>query len=213
MARKKPFAFDETYHVYNRGVEKRTVFKNEADYSRMMILLLLCNSIKPVRLRNTLRKYQGRTLVKLREIFEYECPEEKIVDILAYCLMPNHFHIILHDKTEGGISRFLQKILTAYTMYFNKRYERTGVLFEGRSKSQHIADDAYELQVFEYVHSNPIALVDPSWKETGIITDKKSVRKFMETYPYCSYRDGVNNRPEGSILSKDCIPDFKTPRN
>ncbi|MAJ97629.1 hypothetical protein CL644_01995 [bacterium] len=193
MSRSIPFEINETYHVYNRGIEKRVTFESEPDYIRMMLLLLVANSSHPVTIRNLLRNYQGRTLVQLAKIFKEEVPEDKIVDVLAYCLMPNHIHLVLSQRVEGGISKYLQKVLTAYTMYFNKKYERTGVLFQGTTKSQHIDDESQYLHIFDYVHKNPISLIQSDWKEKGV-RDKKKVLTFLEEYQYGSYRDFTNEK-------------------
>ena len=209
MSRSIPFEINETYHVYNRGVEKRNIFESESDYVRMMLLLLVCNSTNSVQIRNMLRPYQGRTLAGMAGFFEKETPKNKIVDVLAYCLMPNHFHLVLHERSEGGISKYIQKILTAYTMYFNKKYDRNGVLFQGMTKSQHIDNEAQYLHIFDYVHKNPISLIQHDWKEKGV-KDKKRVRTFLEEYQYGSYRDFMDKQSATrSILSFNGNNNFK----
>ena len=117
MSRKIIFSLGENYHIYNRGNDKRVTFQNKTDYDRFIALLYLCNSVKNIRLSD----YPKVKLEKLLDIKR----GETIVDIGAYCLMPNHFHLLIHEKTENGISKFMQKLLTAYTMYFNKKNERT----------------------------------------------------------------------------------------
>ena len=89
------------------------------------------------------------------DVFEYD-RGEPIVKILAYCLMPNHFHLLIEEIKEGGISKFMQKLQTGYTMYFNKKFERSGVLFQGRFKSRHADSGNYARYLFSYVHLNPI---------------------------------------------------------
>ena len=128
MYRKTPFAEKEHYHIYSRGVEKRKIFLNEKDYYRFTALLYIMNQNLPFRMDNFLQKN------KLENIFEEE-KEKPLVSILSYCLMPNHFHLILYEHTENGISKFMGKLLTAYSMYFNKKYAHSGVLFQGRFKS------------------------------------------------------------------------------
>lgn len=203
MTRKVPFAPNENYHVFNRGVEKRDVFLDENDYMRMSLLLFLCNDVVPVRLTKTLKHYQGPTLIFLKEK-----QENPLVDIYAYCLMPNHFHLVLRELVDGGAALFLQKLLTAYTMYFNKKYDRTGVLFQGKTKSEHLDTDSYFRHIFAYVHLNPAELIDPGWKQTGL-KNKKKTQKFMRSYEYSSYYDYyVSKRPESEILNMKDAPDF-----
>jgi putative transposase len=108
MSNREKLAPGSFYHVYNRGTEKRKIFLVEKDYSRFLASLFLCNSKNPADL-----KLQGSTLYELLS----NNRGETLVDICAYCLMPNHFHLLLHEKTEGGISKFMQKLQTAYTMY------------------------------------------------------------------------------------------------
>ena len=163
------FAVGEFYHVYNRGTDKRKIFLSQADYQRFIILLYLANSNQPVRIdlrRNSVEK-----------LFEADRGKD-LVDIGAYCLMPNHFHILLKEKVENGISLFMQKITTAYTMYFNKKHERSGVLFQGVFKSEHLATDNYLKYIYSYIHLNPVKLIEPTWRENGI-KNKLKVKKFL----------------------------------
>lgn len=200
MERKIPFAIGEHYHIYNRGVEKRVVFQNDVDHQRFILLLLLANSMAPVRIANTMRNYseQGRSLLK---VFNDEIPEERLVDVLAYCLMPNHFHVVLRERTEGGISKFMGKVMTGYSMYFNKKYGRSGVLFQGRFQAKHIDEDAYLRHIFAYVHLNPVDLYTSGWKESGRVNRKYAI-EFLKTYRYSSFADYFQKeRPERNILS------------
>src|SRR3989338_5483185 len=100
--------------------------------------------------------------------------------------MPNHFHLLLKEIEMGGISQFMGKLSTAYSMYFNKKYERTGSLFEGRFKSSRIANDNYLHYLFAYIHLNPIKLIEPMWKEKGI-NDFARAKEFLGRYNYSSY--------------------------
>ena len=122
MSRAFAFTIKEYYHCYSRGTEKRKIFLNKKDYERFISLLFVCNSTKTIHLSDFSKKTFG-------EIFNIE-RGDSLVEIGAYCLMPNHFHLLLREKKQGGISLFMQKIITAYTMYFNKKYERTGSLFK-----------------------------------------------------------------------------------
>jgi len=210
------FGVGEFYHLYNRGTDKRKIFLAKRDYERFLALLYICNSKNPVHLDDLLKSphSQGETL---RIVTEASINEGALVDVVAYCLMPNHFHLLVRQKEEGGVSRFMQKLTTGYTMYFNKRYERTGVLFQGVFKSEHAAEDRYLKYLLSYIHLNPIKLIDSKWKESGI-TNKKKAEEYLERYVYSSYIDYLGvTRPEGKILERHALPayfetvkDFKT---
>lgn len=205
MTRNVTFAPLEFYHLYNRGNDKRIVFTDNHDYERFLLLLFLCNDRKAVDVRSILNTYEGSTFVDVWTAHERD---ETLVDIGAYCLMLNHFHIFLQEKIELGIALFMQKLTTAYTMYFNKRHNRTGSLFQGRFKARHVDAEEYFNWLFSYIHLNPVKLVDPLWKERGII-NRNTAGKFMEKYKYSSYHDYfIKKRPESSILSMDVFPDY-----
>ena len=126
--RKQSFAPNEFYHLYNRGTDKRIIFIDKKDYKHFLFLMYVCNTEKNIELRN------------IRENFDRG---ETIINIGAYCLMPNHFHILVHEKTNNGISKYMLKLMTSYSMYFNKKYKRTGKLYEGVFKSTHATSDNY----------------------------------------------------------------------
>lgn len=202
MQRKVSFTEGEHYHLYSRGVEKRKIFLNKKDYERFMALLFIMNQPDQFKMENFL---QGAKK-DIRKIFG-EKREKTLVSIISYCLMPNHFHIIVHEHTEGGISKFMSKLLTAYSMYFNTKYERSGPLLTRPFRSQHIEDDSYYLHLFSYVHLNPLSIIESSWKDGGI-KNINSAKKFLENYSYSSYVDFLNlNRPESVILDKVLMPE------
>lgn len=200
VTRKISFVKNEYYHIYNRGVDKRLIFSNEHDYRRFMVLLYLCNSIDPLDIRNFFDK--GLPFVEFFSINRHS----SLVDIGTYSLMPNHFHILIFEKLHGGISKFMEKLLTAYVMYFNKKNERSGSLFEGTFKAKHIDSDPYLNWIFSYIHTNPVKLIEPNWKEDGI-SDFLKVKDFIDNYKYSSYYDYfINNRHESAILNKEAFP-------
>jgi putative transposase len=197
MTRKIPIAQGEFYHIYNRGVDKRLVFCNESDYKRFILLLFLCNDTKPIKLRG---ERKNSTVDMFNTV-----GRKTLVDICAYCLMPNHFHLLVYEKNEHGVSTFMQKLTTAYTMYFNKRYDRTGSLFQGTYKSSLIDTDPYLSRAFVYIHLNPIKLSDPEWKNENIPTEK--TLGFLKKYTYSSYLDYFGaNRSEKTIINKSVFP-------
>lgn len=199
MQRSFHFAPREFYHLYNRGTEKRKIFLCRADYARFLALLYLANQETP-----TVLKIQGRTLEELVE----ERSGTPLVEIATYCLMPNHFHLLVRGVEEGGVGKFMQKLTTGYTMYFNKKNERTGTLFQGRYKATHVADDRYLRYLISYIHLNPIKLIEPKWKETGI-SDQARAERYLEQYAPSSYQDYLGEeRLEGKILSRETLPEY-----
>lgn len=201
MARTYTFAPGEFYHVYNRGTDRRQIFSDRRDYERFLSLLYMCNGLMPVHLQR-----QGRTLT---EVCETE-RGEPLVSIGAYCLMPNHFHLLVQELSESGISRFMKKIGNAYTGYFNILNDRSGALFQGSYKASHVGGDTYLKYLISYIHLNPVKLVDPLWKENGI-AQKDEARRYIEAYPYSSYMDYLGiERPENSILDIECLPEYFT---
>ncbi len=127
-----------------------------------------------------------------------------LIDIIAFCLMPNHFHLVLRQLKENGITRFMQKFGTGYTMYFNQKNQRTGVLFQGRFKAILVDRDSYFLPLLNYIHLNPLELTEPRWKEKGI-KNLKQVSEFLNSYRWSSYQDyiGIKNFP--SVINKEFL--------
>lgn len=194
--RKTPFISNEYYHIYNRGNSKQPIFQDENDYIRFIKLLFLSN---------------GKESFKIdfieNEIYDFDRGEQ-LVSIGAYCLMPNHFHLLLTQVCEGGISKFMQKLSTGYSMFYNNRYERTGSLFEGKFKSEHADNDRYLKYLFSYIHLNPVKLIDSDWKEKGI-KNKNATINFLEKYPYSSFQDFTGySRQQKDILNIKAFPSY-----
>lgn len=127
------------YHVYNRGVEKRIIFLDDQDYTVFIGLI---------------KKYLAGEEVARKNRHPYS-RLDKEVQLLAYCLMPNHFHLLLYQTSEDGITRFMRRLATGYVMYFNNRYRRVGGLFQGKFKTARINSDSYLQHISRYIHLNP----------------------------------------------------------
>jgi putative transposase len=194
-----PLVPTEFFHIYNRGTDKRTIYSDDADRRRFLELLYLCNSNLPINVRDV-RKVQT-------SVYDFE-RGDKLVSIGAYCLMPNHFHILITSQIEGGITTFMSKVSTGYSMYFNKRYARTGALFQGKFKSQHADSDEYLKYLYAYIHLNPVKLIDKDWKERGSKDAVKSF-DFAASYAYSSLPDYLGRlRLENKILDPAPFPDY-----
>jgi putative transposase len=199
MERKFSFCENEYYHVYSRGIERRQIFMDNNDKERFLRSLFLSNSEKPF----VTREVAG---IPLKNI-----PRGNTrTAIGAFCLMPNHIHLLLRETDENGkgISSFMEKILTGYSMYFNKKNKRTGRLFEGTFRAEHVDNDNYLKYLFAYIHLNPVKLIEPEWKEKGI-ADQKATEEYLKKYRYSSFEDytGVE-REEGLILDKEGFQEY-----
>jgi putative transposase len=187
------------YHIYNRGTEKRQIFLDNFHYARFIHYLYEFNDIKHD--ANLSRKIDEGSTSVMRE------SRELLVEINALCLMPNHFHLILRQLKDGGIAKFMQKVGTGYTMYFNKSNKRNGALFQGRFKAIQIESDEYLTHLSRYIHINPVELIEPGWKEKGI-QDWERANEFLGSYRWSSYLDyiGVKNFP--SLINKEIISSY-----
>jgi putative transposase len=158
----------------------------------------------------TLKDQEGKTVSPSRQINNFVDD----IDLYSYCLMPNLFHILLCEKTEGGIQKFMMKLSTAYSMYFNSKNKRTGALFESRFKAKHANTDEYLKYLFAYIHLNPVKLIDPLWKENGI-QNRLAAQDYLADYVYSSYSDWRGGtRMESKIINRSTAPKyFKTSKD
>ncbi len=189
------FAPGEYYHIYNRGNSKQKIFNGKSDYDRFLKLLYLANSLEGFHFSDIQNPYA----VERRG---------RLVSIGAYCLMPNHFHLLITPLEDGDVSKFMKKLGTAYSMYFNTRYARVGTLFEGKFRSEYLDSDQYLKYIFSYIHLNPLKIIDKEWKEPDI-KDRNKAWKFLDEYKYSSFFDYQNKeRIEEGILNRENFPDY-----
>ncbi len=189
----------EYYHIYNRGNGKNTIFHDDEDYKRFAGLMYVCNQKENFKSDN-LNKNQG--LLSIDQI-------DPLVAIGAYCIMPNHFHILITQLENGSIPVFMQKLGTAYVMYYNKKYKRTGSLFEGKFKAEYIDTNNYLKYIYSYIHLNPLKLIDKNWKTSGLVS-KENSSDFLKKYKYSSFSDyfDPNSRKEYKLINKKLFPDY-----
>jgi len=194
MVRKHTFEIDEWYHCFNRGIDKRMVFESEDDANRFLMTLYLANGTEPIQLFTTDKP-------TLEKAFKGE-RGKPLVSIGAYCLMKNHFHLLIKEISEGGISAFMRKLGIAYTMYFNAKNERVGNLFVRPFRSRHVSDDRYFQRVLQYIHCNPAELYEPGWKQ-GRVKNMRVLEKKIVDYQYSSLRSYVKKGTKDPLLSSD----------
>lgn len=179
MLRKDPFVTGEYYHIYNRGVDKRVIFRVKRDYERFVMLLYLANSNESIRLGDFLSKNKSHKTFE--EVVSLD-KGESIVSIGAWCLMTNHFHLLIRQEIDGGVTKFMKKLGTGYSMFFNIKYQRTGALFGGLFKSKLIGnDDNYMRQLFAYIHLNTLDINFSGWEK---LINKKQNKEWKDFWKF-----------------------------
>ncbi len=177
MPKREGFSANYFYHIFNRGVDKRIIFLDYFDFKRFIEILKEFNQDGPTHLSFI------RESKKMGKIIEVDQAAGPLVRVICFCLMPNHFHLLLKQEADGGIPLFIQKICTGYSMYFNKKYKRSGTLFQGRFRSVAVDNDAQLLHLTEYIHSNPLALLENK--------QKLPASQILKRYEWSSYADFV----------------------
>lgn len=174
----KDFAEGEIYHIYNRGVGKMDIFLDDEDFA--MFINRLSENLYPELLNNSnLTNREKRRKLLPANSFE----------LISYCLMPNHFHFLIQQKTELSIGKLILKISTSYSKYFNKKNDRIGAVFQDRFKAVRVDSNEQLLWLSYYIHNNP--------RKAGIIED-------LLQYQWGSYLDYVGIR-KGNLCKKEII--------
>lgn len=176
------FEEEGIYHVFNRGVEKRDIFLDEQDYQIFLYYLY----IYVVPLERVLIKHPHMPIRLRGKNLSSE------VEILAYCLMPNHFHLLIKQKSFDGVSKLLKQLTNAYAGYFNKKYDRVGGLFQGRFKAVPVETNEQLLHTSRYIHLNPLA---------------SDLTKDLQSYQWSSYLEYINKKDD-LICSRETISFF-----
>lgn len=199
---------NEIYHLINRGVEDRIIFQNKYDYERFLLTILECNSLDPIEKNRHRRNQNKQNNIQLSK-------NKKLVEILAFSLMPNHFHFAVKQLIDGGVAKFMQRLCGSYAKYFNIKKNRKGPLFISRYKSIHVKSDSQMRHLITYIHANPLDLIMPVWR-LGKIKDFKKAKGFLENYQWSSYPLYTINRGLnliGQIINKETIDLFYPDKN
>lgn len=160
------------YHIYNRGINKQDIFLDKRDYSTFLFYMKLYLD-DPEKVREI--DPQKKQSIVRKSFFEE-------INLLAYCLMPNHFHLMIKQNGERSISEFMRSLTINYSMYFNNRYKRVGPLFQGRFKAVLVKDDDYLIHLSRYIHMNPLGL------------GKDQILSSLGEYEYSSYADFLGKK-------------------
>lgn len=198
--RKQQFANNEIYHITLRGIDDNLIFKDVDDYYRGVFSIYEFNNTKPVEI--WLRRKQRKKEKALGGPSSQS--REQLVEILAFCFMPNHIHLLLRQVKHNGITKFMSKVGTGYGRYFNKKYHRKGYVFQNRFSAIHIKNEAQLKVVFTYIHTNPTSLIEPKWKELGI-KNPEEVIEFLENYKWSSYLDYIDKNNFPSVTEREFI--------
>ena len=182
--RKVPFVNGEYYHIFNRGVGQVPIFLNQIDYKRFLktTFYYQIEGPKP-RFSNF-----APTTIDLDK-------SKKIVEIISYCAMPNHFHFLLRQEHDGGIVEFVRKLCNSYAKYFNVKNQRVGSLFQGEFKAVHVGTDEQLIHLSRYIHLNPLV---------GFVTDE------LESYKWFSYREFLGLEDSELCLKTVILAHFKS---
>ena len=185
----------EHYHIYNRGMAKQSIFLDESDYARFLFCLLYFQSnITFNNLGYYISYFKKNKKFNLSSNNVSNIISDRSVELVNFCLMPNHFHITVQEVNEKGIANYMQRVLNSYTKYFNTKYKRSGHLFQGPYKAVYVEDNEQLLHLSAYIHKNP--------KEIGI--------KKLSDYSWSSYQDYVvENRWYEFIKPNIVLDQFK----
>ena len=189
------------YHICNKGVDGRAIYIENKDYIRFIHDLFEFNDTLPAN-NNGYNFSKGNS--KNNNLSIAKRKRKLLVEILAFCLMPNHFHLLIKQVLDNGISKFMQKLGTGYTHYFNKKHSRKGVLFQGRPHINAVDKEEYFEYVPHYIHSNPLDLIGVNWREAEI-RDVPKALKFLSQYRWSSYMDYIGKRNFPSITHREFI--------
>ncbi len=159
----------ELYHLYNRGNEKRIIFLGSRDFKRFLLTLFYYQFLGP---KTSFSKFSKQKLIQLNTV-----GAKKLVEIICYCLMPNHFHLLIRQLQDRGVSTYLSQVSNSYTKYFNTKYKRVGALFQGAFKAVRVETDEQFIHLSRYIHLNPVV---------------SGIAEKLDDYQWSSYKEYIN---------------------
>jgi len=195
--RKTQLVNGEFYHIVNRGIDKREIFLDDSDCFRFMNSLLVFNDKESSEWHSS-SFWQQRGSSRL---IDYKS-KNPLVEIYAFVLMKNHFHLLVRQLTEGGIAALMNK-LGGYSSFFNRKYDRTGFLFEGRYRIKLIKTDEQLRNTFVYIHTNPVEIIEPKWKDWHVDDPEKAIEFLENKYRWSSYWDYLGKSNFPSLIDRN----------
>jgi len=208
MARRKNIQLvnGEIYHIVMRAIDGIDLFRDKQDFLRMIHDLFEFNDVNPASSDFRVSCHRNINVTMSGNVTLGKRTRKLLVEILAFCLMPNHVHLLVRQLQKNGISKFMKKF-GGYALYYNKKYGRMGHLFQNRYQIVHIRNDKQLMTVFVYIHTNPVAIIYPGWKEKGIKDLKRAV-KFIENYKWSSYSDYLELKNFPSLTNRVFLTDL-----
>lgn len=198
----------EIYHTLNRGVDKRTIFLDDQDRFRFIHDLFEFNDREPS--GKDSQRIFAKNMSNMSDFASRTNEHKKrklLVDILTFCLMDNHYHLLLAPRIKDGVVKFMRKLNIGYAKYFNEKYKRSGALFEGRYKSVLVEDDAHFIHLPYYIHLNPLDMFAPEWREHKIKNYEKSLQS-LKNYKWSSFLDYIGEKNFPSVTSRNFLLEF-----
>lgn len=192
-------------HALNRGVDKRKIFLDKQDYFRFIHDLFEFNDQE--RVNNVFYFFQKSNDIASRYIKKERRQRKMLVDIHAFCIMPNHYHLLLSPRIDGGVSKFMKKLNMGYSKYFNEKYDRKGTLFEGRYKSIIVKHEAHFIHLPYYIHLNPLDQIFPQWRKHKL-QDYRRAMEFLESYRWSSHLDYLGKHNFPSVTKREFLMKF-----
>src|SRR3989344_2870913 len=187
--------YDQIYHVLNRGIDRQTIFKTKWEYKRAIATLKYYRfSNLPIKFSQLLNLPDEQEQQIIKELIQ---KDEKLVEIIAYCLMPNHFHFMLKQVRDNGISKFIANFTNSYTKYFNTKHERKGHLFEGQFKAILVETEEQLIHLSRYIHLNPVS---------SFIIEAKNI----ENYEWSSLSEYLGSSNESLCFKEIILNSFST---
>lgn len=185
----KQFAADTAYHIYNRGVNKADIFYDKQDYAVFLSFLKYALLSDEEHKENEVVEAQ-----LLSDAQRFNLRRERLaqkIDLISYCLMPNHFHLLVYQYDPDAITKLMRSVATGYALYFNKRHRRIGSLYQGVYKASRINSDSYWLHVSRYIHLNPL-----------------DIGRNFRTYDYSSYTVYTGKKKQKWVKTKRILDDI-----
>ena len=182
----------EYYHVFNRGNNKQDIFLDDRDWIRFLFLVLYFQS--PVSVYNLSRPvsyFVRHSVFNIDNQIVEKIIANQYLELACFAFMPNHFHLIVYEKKEKGISQYMQRVLNAYTKYFNAKYKKTGHLFQGPFKAVHIESNEQLLHLSAYIHRN--------------LREIRNWKNREHLYIFSSYQDYFKENRWGNLLKNQII--------
>jgi putative transposase len=182
----------EYYHIFNRGNHKQEIFLDDKDRTRFLFMILHFQSPTTFdHLPNFISNYTRHSVFNISTKLKQKVINDRYVHLVNFTLMPNHFHLTLYELKENGITTYMQRILNGYTKYFNTKHGKSGHLFQGPYRAVHVASNTQLLHLSAYIHRNP--------------TDLRKWHKKIDSYPWSSYQDYINENRWADLLQSNII--------